>query len=252
MMFAILSVSMSANAQEATNTPRPLAPNFHWLSFPADLYCDEIKGVSKGPTWGDITIGVSKVQDLKRYVSTIYDSEVYEYADFIQLNKKGKFGKKDGIPDSVHACIDFDTQTVTALLVAINWPLYIQDLVAQYGLPDAVTWSASDTSRIAFWFEKGFAASISIRKDYKILAYGEITTIYYFPYQSKYGFEARWPYNQTNEDNPSGGDEAYIPTPSQEQNPFDFQAMIATITAEPSRTPTPTFVPYTPVATSTP
>jgi hypothetical protein len=43
----------------------------------------------------------------------------------------------------------------------------------------------------------------------------------------------------------------YDPPPSDEQNPFDFDSMIAAITAEPSRTPTPTFGPPPPTATPT-
>jgi hypothetical protein len=42
------------------------------------------------------------------------------------------------------------------------------------------------------------------------------------------------------------------PSIPNERNPFDFNAMIATITAEPSRTPTPTFIPMPVMVTETP
>jgi hypothetical protein len=255
LIFLVLLLFIGgAEAEEVITTALPtrsqLRPPFS--VFPGDLHCEYMEGVSKGPTWGNITIGVSKVEDLKRYVTAIYDYDVYEYADFIQFAKRGKLFEKDGIPSGINACIDINTRTVTALLVTLNRQMFIRDLIAVYGIPDAITWGSSSNDRTAIWFDKGIGVSIYILKDYKILGYGEIGLIDYFPYQSKIGFENRWPYNQTSSENPPEGDHRYEPTPSRERNPFDFDAMVATITAEPSRTPTPTFVPYTPVATATP
>ena len=256
VLFAIIFVTLllfvNIRAQDVTSTPLPTMWGPPIGAFPVDLYCEYINSISKGPTWGDITIGVSKVADLKQYVATIYDYEIYEYSDFILFTKKGKLSKKDGIPDLIDACLDVDTHTITALQVLVNRLMLIQDLIAAYGVPDVVTWGDSFTTRTALWFDKGIAVGFSILKENSITNYGQIYLIVYFPHQSQNGFEERWPYNQTNLENPPEGDNVYQPTPSKEQNPFNFQSMVATITAQPSRTPTPTFAPYTPSPTATP
>jgi hypothetical protein len=185
-----------------------------------------------------VTIGVSTVEELKRYADTIanYDS-TYQYADFIYLARTGLLQDKSGIPPVIQACIDFDTQTVTALKLSFN-TLSIENLVAEYGIPDIVTWGNSNIDRTVFWFNEGIAASVVILEESNSSDYGEVSSIVYFSYQTNEEFEARWPYNRTNSENPIGGDHIYDPAPSEKQNPFDFDAMIATVTAEPSRTPT--------------
>jgi hypothetical protein len=141
----------------------------------------------------------------------------------------------------IGSCIDINTQKVTALIVStINPPIYLQDLVAQYGTPDAVTWGYSNISRTTFWFAEGIATSVNIYEQNRMLDYGQIDFVVYFPYQMNEGFEERWPYNRTNSENPVSGDRVYDPPPSEAQNPFDFEAMIATITVQPTCTPTPT------------
>jgi hypothetical protein len=127
--------------------------------------------------------------------------------------------------------------------------MHIQDMVASYGVPDIVTWGNSHISRTVFWFEDGIVTLAYILEQTDGPDFGEIGLIVYFPYQSDEGFEQRWPYNRTNTENPTGGDVLYDPPPSEAENPFNFEAIVATITAEPSRTPTPTFEP---VATATP
>jgi len=255
-ILVILFISATTDAQETTPTPYPL-PTLsqdrpEWLVFPGDLYCEYIDGVSEGQSWGDVTIGISNVEDLKNYANTIanYDS-IYQYADFIYLARTGALRDESDIPPVIKACIDFDTQTVTALEISVN-TMYIEDLVADYGIPDIVTWGNSNIDRTVFWFNEGIAASVWILEDYEILGFGEIGSIVYFSYQTAEGFEERWPFNRTNSENPTGGDRVYDPSPSEVQNPFDFNAMIATITAEPSRTPTPTFAPLSSTPTATP
>jgi hypothetical protein len=255
MIFVVLLVYAAVNAQETTPTPYPLAPSFHWQAFPVDLYCENIGGISEGPTWGDVTIGISSVEDLKGYVNTIDNYTVTQYTNFVYFERIPNVLDGSGIPPLIEACSDIGTQTVTALRVSINRSIYIQDMVAKYDAPDIVTWSNSNISRVAFWFNKGIAALVYILEKHEIMDYGEIGIIVYFPFQMDEDFEERWPYNQTNSENPvDHGDSPVIPPPSEAQNPFDFDAMVATITAQPSRTPTPTFAPLssTPTATPTP
>ncbi len=119
---------------------------------------------------------------------------------------------------------------------------YFADYIVAHGEPDAITWTPSTYSRVAFWFQKGFAVEILTNTiDRTNPAWSRIISIFYFPYQETEGFEQRWPYNATWPEwaiNRATGD--VLPT---EQNPFNFDAMVATITAQPSRTPTPTLEP---------
>lgn len=257
-IVVVIFLTFYVNAQDSAPTVEPLptrprnAP--FWSVFPANLYCYDIVDLSEGPTWGGVTIGISNVEDLKEYMSTIgnYDS-INQWADYISFARTGDLRDEAGIPSVVASCVDMTTQTVTALSVStINPALYLEDLVAQYGTPDAVTWGFGSTFRTVFWFAEGIAASVNIFEQNEMLDYGQIDFIVYFPYQSKEDFEERWPYNRTNSENPTGGDRVYDPPPSEAQNPFNFDAMIAMITAEPSRTPTPTYAPLPTTVTLTP
>ena len=251
MIFGVvLFLSVSANAQEDTPPPYPPAPRY-WPVFPVGLHCESIDGVAEGPTWGEVTIGISNVENLKSYVGTIEDYYTTQYADFIYFERSPNVLDDSGIPPLIEACIDIHTQTVTALRVSNNRLMVLQDLVAEYGTPDIVIWGSSNISRTAFWFEDGIATLVYILEEYERLYYGEVGLIVYFPFQSDKDFEERWPYTHTNSENPLGGDRLYIPTPSEAQNPFDFDAMIATITTEPTRTPTPTYAPVRPTPTAT-
>jgi len=246
IILTILGI-LAVDAQEATPTIEPLARDLGYrppyAAFPSDLYCEDVN-VAKGPTWGEITIGVSSSKSLEDYAGTIgyYDS-MGRWADYISLFRIGSLRDESGPPSLIEACLDSHTQVVTALKVSINRPFYIQDLVAEFGVPDAVTWGSSNISRTVFWFDRGIAASVYILEESDILDYGEIGLIDFIPYQSAENFEQRWPYNRTNSENPLGGDHIYGPPPSEIQNPFNFGEVLTTITAEPSRTPTPTFEP---------
>jgi hypothetical protein len=246
------------NAQEANPAHEPLPTLSRdvpfWDVFPSNLYCHDISNPSEGPSWGEIRIGSSRVEDLKNYIGTIGNFDVInEWADYISFSRTGSLRDDNGIPSVIGGCVDVTTRTVTALSISmITSSLYLQDLAALDGLPDMVTWGSNNISRTVFWFGEGIAASVNILEQNRMLEYGQISFVVYFPYQQVEGFEGRWPYNRTNSENPVGGDRVYEPPPSEEQNPFDFEAMVATITAQPSRTPTPTFGPPSSTSTATP
>jgi hypothetical protein len=107
-------------------------------------------------------------------------------------------------------------------------------------------WLASKCYNCKKVIEKDEAILIDEETD--LLFCSEDCRIIYFPPQSAEGYEGRWPFNLTRTQ-PFVPSDPSIPS---EQNPFDFEAMIATITAEPSRTPTPTFDPQAVEATATP
>lgn len=209
-----------------------------------------------------ITIGESTLDDVEQLISTFGDEYVFIDDD----NYNTRFVASNFIqdepqfPSSVRLCLEGNV--VQVLAVGYNNGLLAQrpnlsDFIVQFGVPDAITWTDNPASRVAFWFEQGIAAVATVipnNPDYPHLesTFGRIEVEIYFPYQEIDGYEDRWPYNQTRQYNPflswpyTGRDD-YGP-----ENPFDFAAMIATITAEPSRTATPTFAPPSSTSTITP
>jgi hypothetical protein len=203
-------------------------------NFPLELYCAEaVEGT--GPSWENITIGSSTLGEL---AETLFqrskEYEVYSEENEVRFSIFDRTTVRDtDIPTTVTVCIIDDI--VIALAVAHNLSSLpdLNDYIVQYGEPDAVTWSDFETSRVVLWFEEGIVANVGVADS----GFGVITTVY-MPYQSAVGFETKWPYNRTRTMPPLAGDEVFIPPLPTEQNPFNFDAMIATITAEPNFSPT--------------
>jgi hypothetical protein len=161
------------------------------------------------------------------------------------------------IAPGVTGCAENNVITVMTVYppqMTYNGRIYFYDLLALYGVPDTITYTyGSPFIAIAFWFEQGISAEINTASNESgepdpndSVMYGLVSRITYFPYQQVEGYETRWPYNRTRAQNP------YIPKPIGTENPFDLEAMMATVTLQPSRTPTPTFTPFpsaTPTAT---
>lgn len=223
--------------------------------FPGDLVCDgrEDSPSNDAPSWMGITIGESTLEDVEALLSTLSNDYIFiddddrdtRFTNFELLS----FDNVDDIPSTVSICLDGNIIQVLSIRYT-NYPgyrLYLDDFVSYLGVPDAVTWSNSPTGRVVFWFEQGIAVEVSAvpNEPGYYPTYGRVGTEVYFPYQEVAGYEDRWPYNQTRKFNP------YLPLPQEigaseaaldfgPENPFDFDAMIATITAQPSRTPTST------------
>ena len=194
-----------------------------------------------------ITIGQSTLADVEQLLSTLSDDYVFIDGDdydtrfvILDLNQRDP-----DIPSSVRLCLEDDTVQALAIgyFSGLQTPrTNLSDLVAQFGKPDAITWTDNPASRIAFWFEQGLAADVTVLPNepgYQPI-FGRVEVEIYFPHQVIDGYENRWPYNQTRKFN------IYLASPEDPsvdfgpENPFDFEAIVATITAEPSRTPTPT------------
>jgi len=233
-------MSLQIVAQDNTPTAYPTRTNYRSDAFPPNLYCNDIQTSGVGSEWGEVTIGVSEIEQLVSYVESIGEYRVTQYADFISFYR---FGSDAPYP-LIESCIEEDTGIVNALKISIDGMATIEDYITIYGIPDAVTWGNNNISRTVFWFEEGVAASVYILEESEILDYGEIGLLVYFPYQPLDNFEERWPFNRTNTENPVYSGRVYDPSPSGEQNPFDFDATLATMTAQPhptaTKTPTPT------------
>ncbi len=211
--------------------------------YPEYLMCEEVES-GEGASWLDIEIGVSSLDDLLMTLSELGEYEIWlAEDDYIYLGRVEAEDVQldvDSIlaPSFVAACIsDDDIITSFGILSRRGFQVDIYDLVSTYEIPDTVTWTVRPLSRIAFWFGAGIAVTMYVgpETEYKYL----IQQIYYFPFVDASSFEDEYPYAFTRTESLS----------SVEQNPFDFDAMIATITAQPTGSPMPTF---TPVATEAP
>jgi hypothetical protein len=220
--------------------------------FPSDLICDKQEtGIGEiGPSWSGITIGESTLGDVEQLLSSLSDDYVFirENANNARFVIFELSQRKPDIPSSVYLCLIEDV--VVVLAVTYNFGLTVprpnlSDLLLEFGEPDTITWTDNPATRVVFWFEQGFASVLTILPNeigYEP-TFGRVNTEIYFPYQEAEDYESRWPYNQTRPFNP------FLHWPYQDydehgpENPFDFQAMILTITAEPSQTPMPTLTP---------
>lgn len=242
MLFFFVSIVAGSLASMGSSmslvTPTPLPTSVGDDIFPQGLICSDIV-MNEGPTWRGITIGKTTLTDLEELLEageTVIpyrgDMWRFEMLDFYHL------------PYQITACIQ--NETIVAMKIGgLFTPLWIDDFIAMYGVPDAVTYTRGSSERIALWFERGVAATVFIHENTN--AYGLVGSFIYFPYQPVEGYETRWPYNRTLQEGVPSMDQDV----SNEQNPFDFNAMVATITAQPLRTPTPTFTPQ-PTQSTTP
>jgi hypothetical protein len=168
------------DAQDTESSPTATAStSSHFDSFPAGLVCSEAES-GLGPTWRNITIGESSLSDIE----TQY-GESFEWNDMLRISDFD-YGW------DIFLCVKDDV--ITAIKVGSELA-YLEDYLALYGEPDAVTWS-DDVSRVVFWFDEGIAVDIYVNTtvpDY----YGTVSYVIYFPYQDMEGYETRWPYQET-------------------------------------------------------
>lgn len=256
LLFGVLCNAQSIQATQFV-TPTPVDSD-DLRAFPIDLVCDrrEESLNSEGPSWMGITVGQSTFNDVEQLLSALSGEYVFINDDdydtrFIIPNA---IQRRPEIPFSVRFCLVGDKVQVLAVGYLFGLRPNLSDLIAKYGEPNAITWTDNPASRVVFWFEQGIAAEVTVLPNEPNYppTFGRVDTEIYFPYQEVNGYENRWPYNQTRQFNqflswPYEGRDDYGP-----ENPFDFESMIATITVEPSRTPTPTFAPLSATATLTP
>lgn len=246
LLYFILLVTF-VSAQTTAPTSMPL---FEFkLPFPTHLHCPDISSPYLGPRWKNFQIGVSTITELDTYLNNLnpnYNRSRIDSVNFVSYTLSLSIRKAEdlGIPSLVNVCFDPQSRIITAISPGnlVDSP-FLSDLLIRYGEPDAVTWDLSTETRLVFWFEDGVAATIRVDLTERFAPYGTVLSMTYFPFQPIEGYENRWPYNRT-----VSGEQledlqrraTLTPSVPNEENPFDFEAMIATITAEPSRTPSPT------------
>lgn len=256
--FSMLSLSVAqetATPDSAASTP---VDSDDLRVFPDDLLCDRLEASSDsyGASWMGITIGKSSYNDLE----TLIEGFDLSYLSIVENEFEGRFvieGSSANLdssrtPFAISYCLENEIIQVLKISYSLNLKVKHPELSAfvnKLGKPDKITWTNNPNTRLVFWFSAGFAATIALPID------GEIgqTRVFqeiYFPYQETDDYEDRWPYNQTRKLNP------YLVSPEDArvdfgtENPFDFDTIELTVTAQPTQTPT---TPYMqPTATVTP
>lgn len=245
VIFLLCLLMLLFNVQAQESDPRmfvtPTAVIFPAPRFgEPELICPYFHDLQVGYSWHGIRIGESSQEDLENVL------EEFGYYDLVlpvEGNLSNAIGyrwgesQENAIARQAPAQIDVCFQDSKIVVLDVSWSyqeaFYIADLLAIFGEADTVTWSLTESSRLVFWFDLGIAGEIFVHRG-DGASFGRISRIIYFPPQSNIGYESRWPFNLTRI-------EPFVPTdPSipSEQNPFDFEAIFATITAEPSRSPT--------------
>lgn len=251
MLIPFVQPVVTTSGATQTLTPAPFPTYFPYpLGLTQNFACPDEIVTGSGPTRRGIEVGVSDLDDLVQAMPEFYDPE----RGSREVDREVRIIYDNGVSQYIkhgpgYVCVQDD---IVVTLGNGDILPYLIDYVAVHGEPDVITWAPTYDRRVAFWFEKGFAVEIvTSTTDRTDLSWGRISGAFLFPYQEVEGYEHRWPYNATQPELPvqalwvlGTGEE--VPT---EQNPFDFDAMIATITAEPSRTPTAT---PTPNATESP
>jgi hypothetical protein len=266
--FDFETMIATTTASPRTTTPTPIPSDSRPVDtyFPRSLVCsDAVAG--NGPSIGLVTIGETRLDEMEAIYMEYFDIGL-EYSeatgetsiflrefdsDFAYRNRVINICVVDGV--IVAASNTFPTSTQLEQLgdeeiSATPDPTTFQYttidmLVSQYGAPDVVTYSSQPFGRVAFWFEQGIAAVVYVRFDPPGSAYlsgfGTVSAIVYFPFQDVAGYEDRWPFTQTYPQERFATDDApFVATDLPiERNPFDFDAMISTMTAEPSPTLAP-------------
>jgi hypothetical protein len=248
VLMTIAFVVLPPKSYSALVTPAPrVTPPSPW----PDLICPEVSHIRSGETWLGITIGENTISDLEITLSGFGDYErIYPENDSATNSIQYLWNESDALGESRQAPfrIDVCVQEDVIFVMDVRWffqpPIYVDDLVATYGIPDEVIWWLLENTRAVFWFNYGVMAEVFVQRG-DDASFGRVTRVIYFIPQSSRGYETRWPFSTTY-NQPFYPVDPSIPS---EQNPFNFDSMIATITAEPSRTPTPTLRPPRPSAT---
>jgi hypothetical protein len=218
--------------------------------FPDRLACSGSYTYGRGPSFNGVTVGVSSAIELETLVELWSDHYSIGRLETNGTEYQYRYTLSDAsdnpdrlAPPWLDVCLH--NNIVTALRFPIA-DLDIEDLVQQYGLPDAITWTIRyPTERVAFWFEHGIAAELETHPG----VFGRVLFITYFPFQSLEGYEQRWPYSRTMVG--QSLDESLRQLYSSDEfdeiygqeNPFNLSLIASTATVQPSRTPTPTFTP---------
>jgi hypothetical protein len=249
MLVSLVMIISWTSAQDAAppGTEEARINEGGW--FPQVLYCSE-SILGPGPEWYELEVGKTTLQDLIRVYHITIDPMPPDGPQ-IAVSKAAS-----GEPIIVQFCIK--NATVSSMKFYVDpyeWPF--RDFVLHYGPPDRVTYAPE--GRVAFWFEYGLALEIKLRSElvgsgpyayHEVLPFneGNVESVILFPYQIREAGVTHWPfiYAPTISMHDQYLDIVYESKESP-QNPFDFEAMFATATAQATLTLPGSELSYTPM-----
>ncbi|MBC7814417.1 MAG: hypothetical protein H7175_24890 [Burkholderiales bacterium] len=239
-MFAVFILGAFAPAI-AQNTPTLVDTDLR--TFPRDLVCEEIETITDGPTWNGITIGHSTISDLREQLAAL-DNRYQEYDGYFSREGMLQFRlitpnlATESLPSAIDVCIVENTVAALKISMSVS-TFYFDDLVALYGRPTTITWSSNPpTTRVAFWLPDGIAAEFATLDE--PTTDGSVVRLVYLAYQEPENYRERWPFTRTRKSTELDNLDQLFGPPSIQ---IDLDSVIATITAQPSRTPTATYAP---------
>jgi hypothetical protein len=227
------------------NTPEPTPQQQEEALFPtAPLMCPEDLPVNDGPAWRTIEIGKSTLDDIENIYgvrftldsqNTTHYKAIFAPAYSILLTSEG--AKKWQLPQSVGLCLV--EGKIMALSLAVGnddeFPQgWITDWVKTYGVPKLVTWVAMGNTwcwRQVVWPQHGLAASVDVAALASHPGAALVNSVTLFPYAEEEDYLSTWPFNSFNRQPPTSVNEDEE-CPS-EENPFDFESMLALPTEKP-------------------
>lgn len=254
LMISVLRISSQSPLPTPIPVPTQVQASSYVMTFPNFLYCSRVDPSNVGLSWEGVIVGKSIPQDIfdviSRWTDT-YETRAWSIGADIEytlnirnaIDQTGRYRS----PTSLRFCTVDDKVSILSVNYPVGSQLYINDFVANYGLPDAVSYDyGSPSTRLVFWARHGIAARVFYANE--DASSTSISTIIYFP-PVVGDVTKKWPFSETIT---GQNDKITLGFYEEEVNPFDFDAMIATITAQPTRTLTPTFTPRTPVPLRTP
>jgi len=166
-----------------TSAPSPDIPN--WGRFPVDgrgampisLDCSRFgTPIRHGPTWHDLTVGVSMFEDVLAAFAPV--EPFWSYGGNLTFD----FPPSDAPP--YYLWLRVETCFTGNILSAMNiggdadFNLTHSEWVAIYGRPDRVTWSAIDCDlRTLIWAEEGFLVVVGVesRETFRVTLFSPMT-----------------------------------------------------------------------------
>ena len=133
------------------------------LAMPGFLDCSVILDtVAPGPTWNDLTIGISTKAEMIARLSDMNSGEVPNLGTLLFQTPDFPF---DSHPIMVEACFKNERLAAMDVYDESIFPDHLDKFVARYGKPDAVTWADSYFNRSLIWADAGILADVMVEMD---------------------------------------------------------------------------------------
>lgn len=215
-----------------------------WGTFPSPVGC---YGLDRpyfpypydGPTWQSLTIGSTNLDEFIQYLTSLEATAemVSSGSDDWLVYVRNETGQ---LRESYDLC--FHDGVITTIDIGYYNRLqeeYVWQTIADWGPPHAVSYTASFYTRALYWFDRGTALTVSVINNdvprrmwdgSDTYAYGRIMGKTFFPYIDPDNYQNTYPFNQANLDLNALPPQPTVPIVV---NPFDFDAILRTVTPKP-------------------